>query len=152
MSKRAESKLDERLAAPLAIATVRLDKWLWASRFFKTRQGAIDAINAGHVDVNGERAKPAKTIKINDVLLLRKPPYTHHLIIKSIAEKRGSALVARTLFEETPESTAAREMLLREQRNLPPPLFKGRPTKQDRRAIQKFERFTNDDAAARDDE
>ncbi len=123
--------------------SVRLDKWLWATRFFKTRQMAIDAINAGRVDVNSERAKPAKTIRLNDLLLLRKPPFAFHLMVKSIAEKRGSAIMARGLYEETAESAAAREVLQREQRDLPPPVFKGRPTKQDRRALELFERSLN---------
>jgi ribosome-associated heat shock protein Hsp15 len=145
-------RVDCSLVTDSADRVVRLDKWLWAARFFKTRQIAIDAINAGHVDVNDERAKPAKTIKINDALLLRKPPYTFHLIVKNIAEKRGSAMVARTLFEETRESLAARERLFLEQQDMPPPLFKGRPTKQDRRAIQKFERFASDSTTTRHDE
>ena len=139
MASRAETKVTNELAA----SQVRLDKWLWAARFFKTRQIAIDAINAGHVDVNNERAKPAKTIKVSDVLLLRKPPYVFHLVVKSIIEKRASAVVARSFYEETVESITAREQILREQRDMPPPLFKGRPTKQDRRAIQKFERHAN---------
>ena len=123
-----------------ATPSVRLDKWLWAARFFKTRQMAIDAINAGRVDVNNERAKPAKTIHLHDVLLLRKPPFAFHLVVKSMADKRGSAVMARELYSETAESVAAREMLQREQRDLPPPVFKGRPTKQDRRALENFER------------
>ena len=129
--------------------TARLDKWLWAARFFKTRQMAIDAINAGRVDVNSERAKPAKTIRLNDLLLLRKPPYAFHLMVKSISEKRGSAVIARSLYEETTESLAARAALAQEQRDLPPPVFKGRPTKHDRRALENFERALH---SQRDDE
>lgn len=123
-------------------AVVRLDKWLWAARFFKTRQLAIDAINAGRVDVNGERAKPSKTIKLDDLLLLRKPPYVFHLAVKSMVEKRGAASVALGMYEESAASIAARELLSAERRDMPRPLFKGRPTKQDRRAIQKFEQFS----------
>ena len=151
MASRAENKA----ATGLAGSQARLDKWLWAARFFKTRQIAVDAINAGHVDVNHERAKPAKTIKVSDVLLLRKPPYAFHLVVKSIVEKRASAVVARGLYEETVESIAAREQILHEQRNMPPPLFKGRPTKQDRRAMQNFERHAysaNSGQAIRDDD
>ncbi len=139
MPKHVERIIGDPVAPP-----VRLDKWLWAARFFKTRQTAIDAINAGHVDIHNERAKPARMIKIGDVLLLRKPPYAFHLVVKSLVEKRASALIAKGLYEETAESIAAREQLVREQRDLPPPLFKGRPTKQDRRAMQKFERFAGD--------
>ena len=151
MPKHVENLRGDPVALP-----IRLDKWLWAARFFKTRQLAIDAINAGRLDINNERAKPARTIKIGDVLLLRKPPYAFHLVIKSLVEKRGSALIARGLYEETTQSIAAREQLVREQRDLPPPLFKGRPTKQDRRAIQKFERYASDGEShvqtVRDDE
>ena len=134
-------KTSNNNAAPISSPAVRLDKWLWAARFFKTRQIAIDAINAGRIEVNGERAKPAKTIVVNDVLLIRMPPYTFHVNIKSIADKRRSALIARELYAETAESSAIRAALAKEQRELPPPVFKGRPTKQDRRALEHFARF-----------
>jgi ribosome-associated heat shock protein Hsp15 len=117
---------------------VRLDKWLWAARLFKTRQIAVDAINAGRVEVNGERAKPAKNVRVKDSLIVRKPPYVFHLDVTGLSEKRGSAIVARTLFSETEASIAARQQLTAELREMPPPLFKGRPTKQDRRALEKF--------------
>jgi ribosome-associated heat shock protein Hsp15 len=117
---------------------VRLDKWLWTARFFKTRQIAVEAINAGRVEVNGERAKPAKTLRVNDVLLVRKPPYEFHLDVTGLAEKRVSAVRARALYTETEVSVAARLVLSQELRDLPPPVFKGRPTKQDRRALEKF--------------
>ena len=130
------------------IDSVRLDKWLWAARFFKTRQLAIDAINAGHIDVNGERVKPAKTIKHGDQLCLRKPPVEYQLVVIAVAEQRGSATIARTLFQESSESIAAREKIAAELRDMPPPLFRGRPTKKDRRAILNWQRNTdnfNDD-------
>lgn len=119
--------------------SVRLDKWVWAARFFKSRQLAIEAINAGRIDVNGERAKPAKAIRLGDELLLRKPPYAYHLIVRSLGEKRVSAQLARGLYDEKPESIAAREALSKELRDMPPPVFKGRPTKQDRRALERFQ-------------
>jgi ribosome-associated heat shock protein Hsp15 len=119
--------------------SVRLDKWVWAARFFKTRQLAIEAINAGRIDVNGERAKPAKALHLGDELLLRKPPYAYHLIVRSLGEKRVSAALARLLYDEKPESVAAREALSKELRDLPPPVFKGRPTKHDRRALERFQ-------------
>jgi ribosome-associated heat shock protein Hsp15 len=121
------------------IGSVRLDKWVWAARFFKTRQLAIEAINAGRIDVNGERAKPAKAIRLGDELLLRKPPYAYHLIVRALGEKRVSAQLARGLYHETPESAAARDALTKELRDMPPPVFKGRPTKQDRRALERFQ-------------
>ena len=123
---------------------VRIDKWLWAARFFKTRQLSIDAINAGRVDVNGERVKPSKSIKPGDRLLLRKPPVEYQLIVTGIAEKRGSATVAKTLFLESVESIAAREKLAAELRDMPPPLFRGRPTKKDRRTLEKWQRASGD--------
>ena len=123
------------------IESVRLDKWLWAARFFKTRQLAIDAINAGHVDVNGERVKPAKTIRQGDQLCLRKPPVQYQLAVIAITEKRGSATLARTLFAESAESIAAREKIAAELRDMPPPLFRGRPTKKDRRALLHWQRI-----------
>ncbi len=136
-------------SAAEASGSVRLDKWVWAARFFKTRQLAIEAINAGRIDVNGERAKPAKALRLGDELLLRKPPYTFHLCVRGISEKRVSATLARALYEEKPESVAAREALQQEQRDLPPPVFKGRPTKQDRRALERLQQSTQ---RSRDDD
>jgi ribosome-associated heat shock protein Hsp15 len=117
---------------------VRLDKWLCAARFFKTRQVAVSAITAGHVDVNGERAKPAKVVRVGDEVTIRKPPYSTEVIVRGIGEKRVAAPLARELYDEKPESIAARQTLQAELRDLPPPLFKGRPTKQDRRALQRL--------------
>ena len=122
------------------LETVRLDKWLWAARFYKTRQLAIDGINAGHVEVNGDRAKAAKSIKTGDEVTLRKPPYQYTLLVKALSEKRGSATLARELFSETPESIASREKLLAELRAMPAPIFKGRPTKRDRRTLENWQR------------
>lgn len=124
---------------------VRLDKWLWAARFFKTRQLAIEAINMGRVEVNGERAKPSKVLRVGDTLIIRKPPYEQHVAVTGLAIQRGSASIAQTLYAETAESKTAREKLREEVRALPPPVFKGRPTKKDRRALAKFEREGDDD-------
>lgn len=118
---------------------VRIDKWLWAARFFKTRQLAIDAVNAGRVEVNDERVKPSKAIKSGDKLLLRKPPVEYQLVVTAIAEKRGSATVAKSLFVESAESVAARAKLIAELRDMPPPLFRGRPTKKDRRTLERWQ-------------
>lgn len=120
------------------LVSVRIDKWLIASRFFKTRQVAIDAINAGRVCVNDERVKPAKTIKVGDELLVRKPPYEWRIVVMSVAEKRVSAKIAETFYRETEESLLARESLRKELKDLPPPVLPGRPTKKDRRVIDKF--------------
>lgn len=119
---------------------VRLDKWLWAARFFKTRQLAIDAINAGRIEVNGDRAKPSKAVKPGDIMLVRKPPYEFTIAVTGVSEKRGSASIAQGLYEETAASMAAREKLRAELREMPAPIFKGRPTKRDRRTLETWQR------------
>jgi ribosome-associated heat shock protein Hsp15 len=120
---------------------VRLDKWLWAARFFKTRSLATEAIAGGKVEVNGEHAKPAKAIKPGDEVRLRLGPYEHILIVRALAERRGSAAVAQTLYEEPEASRQAREKLSA-QLKLAPAAFvfeeKGRPTKKDRRDLARF--------------
>ena len=120
---------------------VRLDKWLWAARFFKTRSLATEAVSGGKVEVNGERAKPAKAIKPGDEIRLRLGPYEHILIVRDLAERRGPAAVAQTLYQETDASRQARERLA-EQLRLAPGGFvyeeKGRPTKKDRRELTRF--------------
>jgi ribosome-associated heat shock protein Hsp15 len=120
---------------------VRLDKWLWAARFFKTRSLATEAVNGGKVEVNGERAKPAKAIKPGDEVRLRAGPYEHILIVRALGERRGSASVAQTLYDETEASRAARDRLA-SQLKMAPAAFvfeeKGRPTKKDRRDLSDF--------------
>ncbi len=120
---------------------VRVDKWLWAARFFKTRSLATEAVAGGKVEVNGERAKPAKTVKPGDEIRVRLAPYEHVLIVRALGERRGSASVAQTLYEETPESVAERHRLS-EQLRMAPATFVyeegGRPTKKDRRDLSKF--------------
>src|SRR5512142_3404495 len=90
---------------------VRLDKWLWAARFFKTRSLATDAVAGGKVEVNGEHAKPAKAVKIGDEVRLRLGPHEHVLMVRGLSDRRGSATVAQTLYEETAASREAREKL-----------------------------------------
>ncbi len=121
-----------------AADSVRLDKWLWAARFFKTRQIAVDAVLAGRVEVNGERVKPAKSVRVGDQLLIRKPPYEFRIAVQGVSEKRGSATIAQALYIESAESLAARLKLRDELRDMPPPVFKGRPTKKDRRTMERF--------------
>jgi len=120
---------------------VRLDKWLWAARFYKTRSLATDAGGGGKVQVNGERAKPAKAVKVGDEVRLRLGPYEHVLLIRGLSERRGPAAVAQTLYEETPASRAARDKLSADLKMAPAPFVyedKGRPTKKDRRALSEF--------------
>ena len=125
-------------------AALRLDKWLWAARFFKTRGLATEAIGAGRVSVNGERAKASKSVKPGDTLEIRRPPYEQSVKVIAISDKRGNATAARALYEETPESRAKREAVSAELKAMPPPVFKGRPTKRDRRALEKFQRHQED--------
>ncbi|HEY2165403.1 MAG TPA: RNA-binding S4 domain-containing protein [Gemmatimonadaceae bacterium] len=121
--------------------SVRVDKWLWAARFFKTRSLATDAVAGGKVEVNGERAKPAKSVKAGDEIRLRLPPYEHVLIVRALAERRGPASVAQGLYEETEASVAERHRL-GEQLRMAPAAFvfeeRGRPTKKDRRELTRF--------------
>ncbi|MEQ8234967.1 MAG: RNA-binding S4 domain-containing protein [Gammaproteobacteria bacterium] len=91
--------------------TLRLDRWLHAARWFKTRSLAAEAIEQGRVLVNGARAKPSKTIRRGDHLDVRRPPYTYAITVRELSAKRVSATLAQTLFEESAESIAAREAL-----------------------------------------
>ena len=112
---------------------MRLDKWLWAARFFKTRTLAVEAIEGGRVSVNGERAKPAKELKAGDAISIRRPPFEFAIVVKGLSDKRGPATIAATLYTETEESRARRAVLAAEMKSLPQPRFKGRPTKKTRR-------------------
>ena|SRR6187431_1367487 len=120
---------------------VRIDKWLWAARFFKTRSLAAEAVTAGKVEINEERVKPAKLVQVGDSVSVRIGPYLHVVHVRAISERRGPATVAATLYEETAESSAARAKLA-EQLRMAPAAFvyeeKGRPTKRDRREIDRF--------------
>ena len=120
---------------------LRLDKWLWAARFFKHRALATEAVAGGKVDVNGERAKPAKALKVGDQIRLRLGAYEHIVIVRELSDRRGPAAVAQTLYEETSESKAERDRLA-EQIQMAPAAFvyeeKGRPTKKDRRQLSDF--------------
>lgn len=124
-----------------SVGRVRVDKWLWAARFFKTRSIAADAIGGGKVLVAGERVKPAKLLQVGDEVRLRMGPYEHVVIVRAVSERRGPAPVAAALYEETAESRAAR-LKLAEQLRMAPAAFvyedKGRPTKRDRREIERL--------------
>jgi ribosome-associated heat shock protein Hsp15 len=119
---------------------VRIDKWLWAARFFKTRSLATEAVDGGKVDVNGARVKPAKLIGPGDEVRVRVGPQLFVVMVKDTAERRGPASAARELYDETPESVAARERAA-EQHRLAATTFdfdEGRPNKKDRRDLRKF--------------
>ncbi|MEX2152099.1 MAG: RNA-binding S4 domain-containing protein [Gemmatimonadaceae bacterium] len=121
---------------------VRLDKWLWAARFFKTRSLASSEIEGGHVELNGERAKPAKQVKVGDELRIRLNQTTHVMHVRALSERRGPAVEARLLYEETGESRRERERLAEQRRLAPTPAYEegGRPTKRDRRDMSKIKR------------
>jgi ribosome-associated heat shock protein Hsp15 len=125
---------------------VRLDKWLWAARFYKTRPLAAEAIEQGRVEVNGERAKRAKAVGIGDTIRVRQPPFETICIVRGVSERRGPAAVAATLYEETEASRLARAALSAQLRAAPPPIYEtGRPSKKDRRDIERWERHQRDD-------
>ncbi|MDQ6736604.1 MAG: RNA-binding S4 domain-containing protein, partial [Gemmatimonadota bacterium] len=90
----------------------RLDKWLWAARFFKTRALAAEAIDGGKVHLNGERVKRSKAVKAGDQVSVRLGVYEHRVKVMLLSDRRGPATVAATLYEELPESRAARDLLL----------------------------------------
>lgn len=124
-------------------ARTRIDKWLWAARFFKHRTGATDAVDGGKVKLNGVAVKPARDVKVGDRLDITIGDEQFTLMVRAIADKRGPASVAQTLYEETPESVERRQMS-REQRRLaatPGADLHGRPTKRDRRQIRRFTDF-----------
>ena len=121
---------------------VRLDKWLWAARFFKTRAVAVDAIDSGKVEVNGERAKRAKQLQAGDSVRIRIGPYHHLVTVLALSERRGPASVAATLYEENADSRKAREALQIQMKAAQSAsgYLPGRPTKKDRRDIEKVRR------------
>ena len=121
---------------------MRIDKWLWAARFYKTRSIASAAVDGGHVEVNGERAKPAKHIAPGDELRIRVNQNTFVVHVRGLSERRGRATDAQLLYEETPESRADRERLAEQRRLAPTPAYEdgGRPTKRDRRDLSRVKR------------
>lgn len=119
---------------------VRLDKWLWAARFFKTRQLAHEAIAGGKIHLNGQRVKPGKEVGIGARLEISKDQLTWEIDVTALSSRRGPASQAALLYRETPESESRRHAELarrREQRELDLP-YEGRPTKRDRRMIHRF--------------
>ena len=124
---------------------MRLDKWLWAARFFKTRTLAVEAIEGGRVSVNGDRAKPAKELKVGDAVAVRRPPFEFAVAVKALSDKRGPAAVAAALYAEAEESRARRAAIAAEMKSLPQPRFKGRPTKKTRRDYERWLRSGDDE-------
>jgi ribosome-associated heat shock protein Hsp15 len=124
------------------VERVRVDKWLWAARFFKTRSAATDAVSGGRVQVNGTRVKPAKEILCGDTVVLTLGQVRRTVRVTALADRRGSAVVAATLYAETPESVAAREQAALERRQARPlgADLGARPTKLDRRRLEALRR------------
>jgi ribosome-associated heat shock protein Hsp15 len=119
---------------------MRLDKWLWAARFYKTRSLATDEIGKGRVQVNSQDAKPARDIKAGDTVAMRQGPVTRTVVIRGLSQQRGSAPVAQQLYEETADSLRLREAAAEQRRlnNEPAASIEhGRPTKRDRRSMDK---------------
>ena len=121
----------------MPLDSVRLDKWLWAARFYKTRALAALAIDGGKVDVNGERAKRARPVHAGDEVTIRLPPYEHRVVAKGLSERRGPASEAAKLYEERRESVERRAALRLQLSSVPPPA-PGRPTKRDRRELRRL--------------
>ena len=119
---------------------MRIDKWLWAARFYKTRTLAAEEIDKGRVQINGQEVKPARDVKAGDTLSIRQGPVLRTVVVKGLSMQRGAAPVAQQLYEETPES-AANRLQAAEQRKLnnepADTIEHGRPTKRDRRSMDK---------------
>ena len=120
-------------------AGVRIDKWLWAARFFKTRGLAADAVDGGKVEMHDHKPKPAKLVRIGDEIRIRLGPFEHLVTVRGLAERRGPAAEAAKLYEED-TAGKARRMTLAEQHKLAAQSFahgEGKPSKKERRAIEK---------------
>ena len=119
---------------------LRLDKWLWAARFYKTRSLATDEIGRGRVQVNGQAAKPAREVRLDDTVIIRQGPVTRTVVVRGLSGMRGPAPVAQQLYEETAESLQLRALAAEQRRFAGEPAHSiehGRPTKRDRRDIEK---------------
>lgn len=118
---------------------LRIDKWLWAARFFKTRSLAVDAVESGKVTMNETRIKPARPVGPGDHLVIRMGQYHFEIEVLAISNRRGPAPEAQKLYRESEASKARRAEIAANLKALPQPTFKGRPTKRDRRDIERFE-------------
>ncbi len=119
---------------------VRLDKWLWAARFYKTRSLAAAAIASGKVRLNGDRAKAGRILRVGDSVRVRIGPYEYVIVVRALAARRGPAKHAAALYEEASESRSVRERLVEQLRLAPSVRYhgKGRPTKKERREIERL--------------
>ena len=125
------------------IESMRLDKWLWCARFYKTRSLAVEEIGRGRVTVNGSNAKASREIRVGDRIHLKQGNTPKEVLVRGLSGMRGPAPVAQQLYEETAQSIATREQLAEQRRLAPEPaealaaLHTGRPTKRDRREIDR---------------
>ena len=119
---------------------VRLDRWLWAARFFKTRAGAVEAVRAGHVLLNDHRTRSAKSVRCNDRLRIRRKTAVYHITIQRLIDKRASAAIAAQTYVEDPDSIERREALRQQLRLQTQPIrqSRGRPHKKERRQLQQM--------------
>lgn len=126
------------------LSAQRLDKWLWTSRFFRTRRLAAVAVTAGHVQVNGHRGKPGKPVKPGDRLIIRRHPVQYHLLISGLARTRQGAQAAQNLYSETTTSIRNRadQATLARNNRLGIEFGKGKPSKRDRRALLQTKRHS----------
>lgn len=127
--------------------TLRIDKWLWAARFYKTRSLATDEINKGRVQVNGQDAKPSREVKPGDTVAVRQGPVERVVVVRALSAVRGPAPVAQQLYEETAQSIQAREQAAQQRRYAPEPslaIASGRPTKRDRRELSQVQHDWDD--------
>ena len=135
--------------------SVRLDKWLWAARFFKTRSLATDEIDKGRIAVNGQEAKPAREVKAGDTVAIRREGVTRTVVVKGVSAVRGPAPVAQQLYEETPESLQERQQAAERRRFAREPALSiehGRPTKRGRRELDEARGWGDRWSASIDDE
>ena len=124
---------------------VRLDKWLWAARFFKTRSLATQEIGKGRIQVNGQDAKPSRDVRVGDRIEVRQGVVCRTVVVRGLSAVRGPAPVAQALYEETADSVARREDAARRHREAPEPslaIEQGRPTKRDRRQLADWNRWS----------
>jgi ribosome-associated heat shock protein Hsp15 len=132
-------------ATPAPTVKVRLDKWLWAARFFKTRSLAADEVGRGRVHVNGQAAKASREVRIGDQMELGSGTGARTIVVTGVSEHRGPASQAQQLYAETPESIARRAELALQRRLHPEPALaieQGRPTKRDRRQLADWNRWS----------
>lgn len=124
---------------------MRLDKWLWAARFYKTRSLATDEIGKGRINVNAQPVKPSRELRAGDRIELRQGPVLRTIVVVALSDIRGPAPVAQALYTETEESIALREKVARERRESSEPslaIEQGRPTKRDRRKLTDWNRWS----------